>query len=168
MALANPPSLVEHRVADGPELRFLIFDAPTDANVNQYLNEFKKQNVKHVVRVCAPTYNAAVFEKENIKVHDWSFADGASPPSEVLSNWRSLVKQTFTETATDRPCIGVHCVAGLGRAPVLVALALIDAGLDNLAAIELVRSKRRGAINATQVRFLKEYKPPARDRCVVM
>jgi hypothetical protein len=36
MALANPPSLVEYRV-EGLELRFLIFDAPTDANLPYYL-----------------------------------------------------------------------------------------------------------------------------------
>jgi hypothetical protein len=48
-----------------------------------------------------------------------------------------------------------------------VAIALIDAGMENLAAIELIRSKRKGAINASQLRFLREYKPP-KDKCIVM
>jgi len=167
MALANPPSLVEHK-AGSVDFRFLIFDAPTDSNLPQYIAEFKKFNVLHVVRVCAPTYSAATLESASIKVHDWSFADGASPPAEVLANWRALIKATFTEGSADkRPAIGCHCVAGLGRAPVLVTIALIDAGMDNLAAIELVRSKRRGAINATQLRFLKDYKPSG-DKCCLM
>ena len=43
--------------------------------------------------------------------------------------------------------MAVHCVAGLGRAPLLVALALIHRGCEPINAIELIRSKRTGALN---------------------
>jgi protein tyrosine phosphatase type 4A len=166
MSLANMPSLVEH-TSNGTTLRFLIHDAPTDANINTYVNEFKRYNVKHVVRLCEATYAAAPLEAAGIALHDWSFPDGASPPNVILNSWRALVKSTFSETSEKKATIGVHCVAGLGRAPILVTIALIDAGMENLAAVELVRSKRRGAINATQLRFLKEYKSP-KDGCCIM
>jgi protein tyrosine phosphatase type 4A len=55
--------------------------------------------------------------------------------------------------------IAVHCVAGLGRAPVLVAIALIEAGMEAYSAIQFVREKRRGAINEKQIRFLEGYSP---------
>jgi len=167
MALPNPPSLVEYKSPHIGELRFLIFDAPNDNNLPSYLNEFKKYNVKHVVRVCDPTYNVASVESLGIKLYDWGFPDGSSPPSSVISKWCKLVKTVFS-SGEDRPCIGVHCVAGLGRAPVLVAIALIEAGMDNFQATELVRKQRAGAINAAQLRFLKQYKPMAKNgNCIV-
>ena len=43
--------------------------------------------------------------------------------------------------------IGVHCVAGLGRAAFFVAIALVNNGCTPQNAIELIRSKRSGAIN---------------------
>ncbi|KAJ2555202.1 Protein tyrosine phosphatase type IVA 2, partial [Coemansia sp. RSA 1933] len=52
--------------------------------------------------------------------------------------------------------IAIHCVAGLGRAPVLVAVALIERGMDPLDAIEHVRNKRRGAFNNRQIAYLAE------------
>ena len=45
------------------------------------------------------------------------------------------------------PRIGVHCVAGLGRAPLLVALALVHKGCPRINAIELIRKNRPGALN---------------------
>ena len=55
--------------------------------------------------------------------------------------------------------IAIHCVAGLGRAPVLVAIALIESGkYSALEAIEYVRSKRKGALNRRQLQYLSEYR----------
>lgn len=51
-------------------------------------------------------------------------------------------------------CIAIHCVAGLGRAPVLVAIALIEYGMESLQAVEFIRQQRRGAINKKQLDYL--------------
>jgi len=62
-------------------------------------------------------------------------------------------------TDDEKAAIAVHCVAGLGRAPILVALAFIEAGMEPLDAVELIRSKRRGAFNSRQLKYLRSYKP---------
>lgn len=47
------------------------------------------------------------------------FDDGASPPKEVIAQWRDVVSSTFDPSQIpedgDLPCIAVHCIAGLGR-----------------------------------------------------
>ena len=45
--------------------------------------------------------------------------------------------------------IGVHCVAGLGRAPFLVAIALVNNGCSPINAINLIRKNRPGVFNYT-------------------
>jgi protein tyrosine phosphatase type 4A len=49
-------------------------------------------------------------------------------------------------------------LSGLGRAPVLVALALIESGLEPFDAIDKIRKLRKGAINHRQMTFLEKYK----------
>ena len=46
------------------------------------------------------------------------------------------------KTIVDHKRIGVHCVAGLGRAPLLVALAIVNKGCPPAQAIELIRKLR--------------------------
>jgi protein tyrosine phosphatase type 4A len=96
-----------------------------------------------------------------------------------------------TDRLTIPPTLAVHCQAGtintlcclknvmelfsffscegLGRAPVLVAIALIENGMDNLSAINYVRERRRDAFNKQQLNFLVHYKPIRKGcQCVVM
>jgi len=120
-----------------------------------------KHHVKRVVRVCSPTYETEPLEKINISVHDLPFKDGGTPPTDVIKTFLSICFSTFKSplnfTGTrnvDSPCIAIHCVAGLGRAPVLVAIALIESGMQPLDAIEFIRRRRRGAFNSVQLQFL--------------
>lgn len=155
-------------------MRFLITDRPTDTSIEKYVEELKKHNAKDVVRVCEPTYKTERLLQDGIRVLDWAYDDGTSPPSEIIDQWFNLLKTRFHEDPGC--CVAVHCVAGLGRAPVLVALALIELGMKYEDAVELIRQKRRGAINAKQLGFLEKYRPKSRLKtrnggnkpCVVM
>ncbi|XP_040193000.1 protein tyrosine phosphatase type IVA 2 isoform X1 [Rana temporaria] len=148
-------------------MRFLITHNPTNATLNKFTEyfssqELKKYGVTTVVRVCEATYDKAPVEKEGIQVFDWPFDDGASPPTQIVEDWLNLLKNKFREEP--RSCIAVHCVAGLGRAPVLVALALIECGMKYEDAVQFIREKRRGAFNAKQLMYLEKYKPKMRLR----
>ncbi|KAI8072999.1 protein-tyrosine phosphatase-like protein [Gongronella butleri] len=157
--LGRTLSLIEVPNAD---VRFLILDCPTESTLPFYLDEFKRHNVTHVVRCCQQTYSAALLQSHGIEVHDMPFKDGGLPPANLVRDWLSIVvkmDQSKDEDDADiRPTIAVHCVAGLGRAPVLVAIALIEFGMGPLDAVAYIRSKRRGAFNKPQISYLDNYK----------
>lgn len=141
-------------------MRFLITDRPNDANIDRYIGELKKHNAQDVVRVCESSYSTAKLQQEGIRVLDWAFDDGTSPPNDIVEQWFRLLRDRFRDDPSC--CVAVHCVAGLGRAPVLVALALIELGMKYEDAVQLIREKRRGAINAKQLQYLERYRPKSR------
>ncbi|XP_061677057.1 protein tyrosine phosphatase type IVA 3-like [Syngnathoides biaculeatus] len=143
-------------------MRFLITHNPTDNTLGSFIEDLKRFGATTVVRVCDITYDKTPLEKDGITVVDWPFDDGAPPPSLLVDDWLSLLKKKFQEEPGC--CVAVHCVAGLGRAPVLVALALIESGMKYEDAIQLIRQKRRGAINSKQLTYLEKYRPKQRLR----
>lgn len=159
MARINRPAPVEVCYKN---MRFLITHNPTNATLNTFIEDLKKYGATTVVRVCEVTYDKTPLEKDGITVMDWPFDDGAPPPSKIVDDWLNLLKAKFCEDPGC--CVAVHCVAGLGRAPVLVALALIESGMKYEDAIQFIRQKRRGAINSKQLTYLEKYRPKQRLR----
>ncbi|KAJ3203471.1 Protein tyrosine phosphatase type IVA 1 [Entophlyctis luteolus] len=157
-------------------LHFVVFDAPSDSTLPLYLAELSARSVSHIVRVSEmPTYSAAAVADlaPSISVVDLPFPDGSVPPPHTITAFLDLCQSVFPGGLTNKQqicgdditsppqrAIGVHCIAGLGRAPMLVAIALIESGMSALEAVEYVRVRRRGAFNSVQLRFLvDEYKP---------
>jgi protein tyrosine phosphatase type 4A len=141
------------------KMRFLITDRPTDMSLDSFIKELEKHNTKAVVRVCDPTYNEEILRSHGIDLKDWQFDDGSPPPKEVIDNWLKLVNDCFNASCERDATIAVHCVAGLGRSPLLVAIALLEAGMPWSDAVYYIRSQRRGALNERQLEFLRDYKP---------
>ncbi|KAG0361192.1 Protein tyrosine phosphatase type IVA 1 [Gamsiella multidivaricata] len=167
--LGRQLTLIEPPMTKG--VRFLILDCPTDSTLPFYLGELKRNNVTDVVRCCEPTYRAETLQSEGITVHDWPFRDGAVPPTNIIKNWLQLVDARIVrrrssspsaseedEEAPAPPTIAVHCVAGLGRAPILVAIALLELGMANLDTVEFIRRRRRGCFNSNQIQYIDGYK----------
>lgn len=133
----NVPTLIESR-----GVKCLILDAPTNENLQAYLAEMRRVGVTDLVRTCSPTYNDASVIAAGIRVHELTFPDGEAPPAEIIGKWRSLAARASAEGGV----LAVHCVAGLGRGPVLVAISLIDSGFDPEEAVNFIRSRRKGAL----------------------
>ena len=136
----------------------------TDENLHLYLAALEPYDVGAWVRCCeSASYSEKSVSDRGISLHHWSFPDGEAPPRSLIDQWLDLC---FSDDKT----VAVHCVAGLGRAPLLVSIALIEAGLDAMDAVELIRKRRRGAINRVQLKYVQDYKPTRRKSggCGVM
>eukprot|EP00931_Biecheleriopsis_adriatica_P103044 TRINITY_DN77936_c0_g1_i1.p1 TRINITY_DN77936_c0_g1~~TRINITY_DN77936_c0_g1_i1.p1 ORF type:complete len:176 (-),score=24.85 TRINITY_DN77936_c0_g1_i1:100-627(-) len=151
---------VRTRLVEYGKFKIVIMDAPCDENSYTYVQELKAFGVTDVVRTCEPTYSPENFEKEGIQVHEMTFPDGAAPPDELIQRWNGLICQRYRpKDPTESGMVAVHCVAGLGRAPVMAAVALIEmTAIDAMDAVEKIRERQKGAINARQLKFLQSYK----------
>ncbi|GBP91622.1 Protein tyrosine phosphatase type IVA 2 [Eumeta japonica] len=173
------PSLIEFK-----GMRFLITDRPSDVTIQAYLQELKKHDVCMVVRVCEPSYDTAPLVSEGIEVRDLAYDDGTFPPANVVDDWFEILRdkqvlagylliQSTTYNAFNsimnyyfnlamyfkggaQAGGGGDCVAGLGRAPVMVALALIELGMKYEEAVENIRAVVSGKVQA-QVKAQEEW-----------
>ncbi|EDO07518.1 putative tyrosine phosphatase type IVA 3 [Babesia bovis T2Bo] len=145
----NKPTKIEFH-----KLRILILDAPNNSNVKLYLHEMLDFGVTYLVRTCETNYDDSAIIEENIAIKELIFNDGEPPSDEIVAEWLKLVKEVVASNGS----VAVHCVAGLGRAPVLACIALVEYGMHPLDAICFVRERRKGAINRKQLEFLKSYK----------
>jgi len=136
-------------------MRFLITEQPQDGTMDAYITLLQEHKVSHLVCATDQAYRTEDLCK-SVAVSELSFPDGSAPNQEIIERWLKLVLAEFRNSPDT--CVGVHCVTGLGRAPVLVATALIELGMKYEDAVDLIRQKRRGAINAKQLEFLSKYK----------
>ena len=89
----------------------------------------RQHGVTDIVRACEErTYEVDELAQAGITVHEFIFVDGAPPPNEIIIAWMALVNDKFPKKSKAPPehTIAVHCVAGLGRAPMLVAIAMME------------------------------------------
>jgi protein tyrosine phosphatase type IVA len=150
--------LIEHR-----GYRFLITDSPTDYNLLSYIQLCVYRGVVAVVRTNEFNYSKQSFINNGISVIDLPYADGHAPTPYVISEWIDIVYKylspSLNKNKTKKPCIAIHCVSGLGRAPTLVAIALVELGMDAMDAIQYIRNLKRGSFNLNQLNYIQSYKP---------
>lgn len=105
--------------------------------MDNYIRLLQDHGVSHLVCATDQLYRTDELTKSGVVVSELSFSDGSAPTQEIVEKWLYLVRTEFISNPDT--CIGVHCVTGLGRAPVLVATALIELGMK----YEVGRGERR-------------------------
>uniref|UniRef100_W8B5V4 protein-tyrosine-phosphatase n=1 Tax=Ceratitis capitata TaxID=7213 RepID=W8B5V4_CERCA len=138
-------------------MRFLITDTPNEVTIMRYVQNLQRCNVSLLVGICEVHYDTEPFKAADINVKSLNFAEGTDPDERLKKQWFRILHENMTENPDT--CVAVHCNSGLGRAAVLVAIALIELGMSYDVAVAVIRSKRRGAINNAQYEYLRQYQP---------
>eukprot|EP00186_Timspurckia_oligopyrenoides_P003870 CAMPEP_0182446100 /NCGR_PEP_ID=MMETSP1172-20130603/3986_1 /TAXON_ID=708627 /ORGANISM="Timspurckia oligopyrenoides, Strain CCMP3278" /LENGTH=251 /DNA_ID=CAMNT_0024641981 /DNA_START=249 /DNA_END=1001 /DNA_ORIENTATION=- len=154
------------------QLKILITNSPTNHTLNSYSKLLLKYNITHLVRVSENTYDSNAlceFYSKNstsdsgeihkkLVFYDLYFSQMDEGPSErVVREWMRLLHDIYYSGKSEQR-VGIHCLSGLGRGPMLVALGIIV--FERLSAFEsvgIIRGKRRGAINSKQFVYLEKY-----------
>ena len=120
-----------------------------------------------VVRLCdEKKYDDSVLKKHGITVIDIPIADGSVPDDEMVKNWKKII---MAEMEKKNMAIAVHCMSGLGRAPLFVCIGLISFGkIDPTDAITMVRAKIPRALNSKQVSYVCNIKIHKSKQCCIM
>lgn len=117
--------------------------------------------MKVLVRVCKKNYEELAFTNQGIHIEEFSFPNGSFPDKSIIDKWLCVCK-TYAKNHPSNT-LAIHCESGLGRSAVLVAVALIDAGMKPDQVIDLIRNRRRGAFNNVQYECLKNYAPKTKS-----
>lgn len=152
---------------------FVLCDCPASDKLKEYADFFYAHNVRHVIRICTEiTYSSeelrrVTSEKQedswDIQVHDqFKFEDGSVPETEMAMEYLDFIAEIVMaeqqkQVKDKRISIAVHCVSGLGRAPILICMAELEyiPKWDPEDAIEWMRQHRRGAINKRQLAWIQ-------------
>jgi protein tyrosine phosphatase type 4A len=139
-------------------LSFLITDCPQPdkESLVVFCNLQKANSSIAIVRISNPTYDTELLISNGISVYEFYFEDGSVPSDDLVTRYLTLLDRIKEENKDKEITIGIHCVSGIGRAPLLVCLALVDGGMERLDAVAFIREKRRGAINNKQLAWLSD------------
>ncbi|GJQ76680.1 hypothetical protein Trydic_g15536 [Trypoxylus dichotomus] len=140
---------------------FVSEDSPGEFYINSYIQTLLQYDVKVLVRVCKKTYEEMAFTSQGIQIEEFNFPNGSFPDKAIIDKWLCVCKAYAKNHPSST--LAIHCESGLGRSAVLVAVALIDAGMKPDQVIDFIRNKRRGAFNSIQYECLRNYAPKTKS-----
>lgn len=115
-----------------------------------YINYFRKNNVKCVIRLNKKIYESKRFIDAGFSHHDLFFVDGSTPNDTIIRRFLEICENC-------NGAIAVHCKAGLGRTGTLIACYLMKHYKFTAAeSIAWLRICRPGSVIGPQQNFLEE------------
>ena len=131
------------------------------------LNNFSSQNSrtmvtlvedKEIEKLCDKKFFVRKIYSNNLKWIHMPIEDLKAPDHKFMDKWQ-VIKTLLKNDLIEGKNVVIHCMGGKGRSGTIAAILLIEFGENNKNAIELVRKKRKGAIETKeQEGFILSYR----------
>lgn len=135
-----------------------ISGSPKSEYIKEFSEFLKSKEITDTFCFCDFSYDSTVIERNNIRFHDLFFPDGRNPPHEIISKFDKIIDEIILQNSPTKHLpiiINMHCLAGMGRAPTMLAYFMISrCGFERPNAIEIIRQRRRGSINRIQLYWI--------------
>jgi protein tyrosine phosphatase type 4A len=130
---------------------FIISGIPN--NLDEFINILYKNSINLVINLTGDKdiFYYELLKKNNIDYLHFPLDDGTTPSDEKIKNLINILSRYNS--------ILFHCVAGLGRAPLMFGITLLLLyNYKPLEIIEKIRLKEAKALNLNQVKYLLNFK----------
>ena len=165
---------IKFHIFETEQIDFIVFNSPNQndpSSITLLNNAINTYNICLIFRLCEQLYDAN--EIYNCKIIDMEIKDGSFPDNIIIEKYLSYITDCIKTNnynsfkGTKKPCIGIHCRAGLGRAPVFAAIGLMNYNKydDYVDIVKMIREKIKGAINIVQLTELALYNPIKAKKC---
>lgn len=139
-----------------------ICSSPDKSSIQPYIDFMKEHAITDIFNFSNNEENSpySADDLDEIMVHFIPISDGSYPTLEVLHRFDEIIDEIIKNGNAQ---IMLHCLAGLGRAPVMLAYLMISRfgyrSRDNrLCVIEEIREGRRSALNKQQIEWITSSK----------
>ena len=153
--------MVKPVVIPGQQISFIISSDPNLFGWDHYLKMLAHYSVYLIIEFSTSIYPADItthFANHQIKVKWLPVQEGHFPTTDAIQNWFKIIENVGNQRITgQKQGIALHCNSGLGRAPLMVCLALIHEGQTASSSIDIIRKHVPHALNQIQVRFLYDF-----------
>tara|TARA_Y100001970_G_scaffold121155_1_gene150284 strand:+ start:723 stop:1250 length:528 start_codon:yes stop_codon:yes gene_type:complete len=113
---------------------------------------------KEIKRLCDKKFFVRKIYSHNLKWIHMPIVDLKAPDHNFMEKWQ-ITKVLLKNDLIEGKNIILHCMGGKGRSGTIAAILLIEFGTKHKEAIEIVREKRKGAIETKeQEDFILSYK----------
>lgn len=148
-----------------------ISGTPTYSTIEDFSQSMKNNEVTDVFCFCKLAYDPKVLERHHINFHHLEFEDGMYPDKTTIKIFNSKIDKIVRHAKNNNkiPNINMHCQAGMGRAPTLLAYLMITKyNWNNSNSVDYVRKLRRGSFNKTQLDWILDLELPSKTFCVII
>jgi protein tyrosine phosphatase type 4A len=167
---------IKYSVFETEQIDFIVFNSPNQNDPISIVELDKlvhSHNICVIFRLCEPLYDS-VRIINYCQIIDMPITDGGFPNDNVindfLSHIQNIIKNNNYPQTDKKLSIGIHCRAGLGRAPIFAAIGIMNYSKygDYSDVVKLIRNQIKGAINIVQLTALSKYKPKKKQNsCII-